>query len=902
MGAANGSVIGLFKMHDGGDPADRLNLVLVAEGYRASEINQFQTDCQDFIDHLFAESPFDEEMVACGFNIYRLEVSSDESGADDPDCDGAGAGTTADTYFDASFCADGEVRRLVAGDSGLVTDTVDAWMPEWVQILVIVNHSTRGGAGGVIAWTTTGGDWKDVAIHELGHSIYGLADEYDYLTNLPGETGRDNHPGPEPDEPNVSLESDPAAVKWSAFVTAGAGAPTMSNADCTTPNNDPSPVGAGVVGTFEGADKYHCGAFRPQYRCMMRDTGDDFCVVCEDTIRTVMAEYAAPATTGDITLETMSVAFEDVPEGTSTVRPIQFAVDTCLPVTFIVTATPAAPFAVDSEPLLVSTPDGGSVRVARLWMRYTCDAAGTSHTDSVTIELVETGETWVVPLSGNCVQRPNAAVQLVLDQSGSMNDVTAEGRRKSAILQDSAKTFADVAYPETGLGANTYADDAADLMPIQAAGAVDSGAGRQALRNAADGYAPIAGGMTAIGDGVERAREKLDAVGGYDEKAMIVLTDGKETAAKYIAEVADGVIDQSVFAIGLGDGDLIEPTALNALTNSTGGYLLMTGLLTEDDTFLLQKYYLQILAGISNNDIILDPEGRLRPGAATARIPFDVAESDVEINAIALADLTPPVELALETPDGDVIDAAAALADPSVDYAKSSQSILMRTSLPLVVDGRPMLEGRWHALLKLDDEIFKKYLSALDTDSSAAATHDQGASLREHGVKYSVTVQVYSNLRLDVVLSQSGYEPGADVSLTARLFEYGGPFRGSATLTARIVDPNGVETEAVMTHEGEGLFTLATSAPIAGVYTYRVMARGRTRRERDFTREQTRTCAVWQGGDQPSDQPGTGDDGGLPGGFAELFERCCRTVTRLLTYIIFLLLIAILLLAYRLFN
>ena len=68
-----------------------------------------------------------------------------------------------------------------------------------------------------------------------------------------------------------------------------------------------------------------------------------------------------------MTLDTPSLSFDDIPEGTSPVRPIVHAVGTCLPVTFRVSAGPAAPFSVAFDPLVVSTPGGIHVRLARVW-------------------------------------------------------------------------------------------------------------------------------------------------------------------------------------------------------------------------------------------------------------------------------------------------------------------------------------------------------------------------------------------------------------------------------------------------------------------------------------------------------------------------------------------------------
>lgn len=886
MSTSDGYVSGLVKVHDGGAPSDRFNLVLVAEGYQVGEIVQFQSDVDELVEHLFNTSPFDEEALACAFNIYRLEVVSDESGADYPNCDdGSGDGSTVDTYFDASFCADGEITRLMSGDSGLAQTTVEDYLPEWTQVLVIVNDSRRGGAGGSVAWTTTGSfDWKDVFIHELGHSAFGLADEYDYYAGG-DEEGQDNHPGPEPIQPNVSIEPDPSLVKWSSLVNAGSDVPTMNNSDCSTVNNDASPVAVNIVGTFEGAHYYHCDAYRPQYNCMMRTTGTDFCVVCQQEIRDTLSAYAVPATSGAITLDTPSVTFVDIPEGTSTVRPVVFSVDTCLPVTFEVTASPGAPFSIAYEPVVVSNPDSGSVRLARVWVRYECTSSSGSDFDSVTIRLVETGEDWNINLSGNCVPRETAAVQLVFDQSGSMLDMTSEGRLKKDVLKDSARIMADVAYEDTGLGANTYDESAHPLMDTQVAGALVGGAGRTALRNAINNYEPNPSGLTATGDGIEFAKNKLDLAISYDNHAMIVLTDGKDTASKSVEEVSDGVINQTVFAIGLGTAEQINPVTLETLAGATGGYMLMTGLLTQDDGFLLEKFYLQILAGIANNDIILDPEGRLSLDAPTVRIPFDVAETDIEISVVTLANLTAPIEMALEAPNGSIFGPAEAAADPSIKYAKSQDSIMIRSSLPLVSGGTPQREGRWHLLLKLDADVFKRilryFLKQVPDNVEFSAVFQAYLrlleDLRNHGVKYSAVVQTYSNLRMDVTLSQDSHEPGAELLLDAVITEYGGPFRGSANVVADITQPNGSVSTVQLGHEGDGYYSSTIIASNSGLYNARYRANGTTYRGNPFTREQLRTASVWRGGDRPPEtsHPVGGNGGAGPGSGGLIELLCC---------------------------
>lgn len=877
MAASDGTVIGLTKIHDAGLPADRLNLVITGDGYTAAQLSDFQTHADEFVAHLFSTPPFDEEAIACAFNVYRLDVASDESGADEPDCGGDGAGTSVDTYFDSTYCFDGSTDRLLYGDTNIVSDTLDTYLPEWTQALVLVNGSKRGGGGGSMAFlSTSSSDWKDVAIHEMGHSVFDLADEYD------NDQPEDSYTGGEPMRANVTIEPDPTLVKWNSLVTAGADIPTWENTNCATGNPGPAPGGADIVGTFEGASRFNCGIYRPRDLCKMRQSiHATFCPVCEDQIRTVMATYAAPSVTGDISLETASLTFDDIPEQTSTVRAVTWLVDSCLPVTFSVVTPPNAPFSVAYDPIVVSTPGEGAIRQAKLWIRYDAGAAGSSANDSVEVEILETGQTDVITLTGNAVTRPTAAIQLVLDRSGSMLDTTSEGRTKEEVLRDSARILADVAYPETGLGVTTYDQDAQDVLEIVAAGPMAGGAGRTALAGAVESYAANPSGMTATGDGIERAKQKLDAATAYDDHAMIVLTDGKDTASKSVAEVADGVINQRVFAIGLGTAEQIDPATLTTLAGATGGYTLMTGLLTPDDTFTLEKYYLQILAGATNQDIILDPEGHLSLGGiTTTKIAFDVAETDIEITAVVLSSFPEALFVGLESPDGTLFNASDIGPDFSVTVSRRSH--VLRAALPLVDSdtGQGYRQGRWHLVLRLDEKEVIKILenrgqSGSPNNPREVAKHSELLEeLRLHGVAYSAIVQTYSNLSLAVDVSQSDTAPGADIAMKARLSEYGGPLQGSASITVELTEPDGDVHHIAMSHEGDGCFVAITDAPFAGLYKMRFLARGFTYRERPFTRELTRTVSIYNptdNGGRPNDNPSGGDDHG--GAIGDLI--CC---------------------------
>ena len=116
MGTSDGQVLGATKIVDGGPAEKRWNVVIVSEGYRDSEMAQFAEDAKQFGVALLSAAPFDRLRAA--INLYRVDVTSKESGAKDPvKCQGTGAKPK--TYFDASFCTTGFVVFW--------WETVDGW-------------------------------------------------------------------------------------------------------------------------------------------------------------------------------------------------------------------------------------------------------------------------------------------------------------------------------------------------------------------------------------------------------------------------------------------------------------------------------------------------------------------------------------------------------------------------------------------------------------------------------------------------------------------------------------------------------------------------------------------------------------------------------------------------------
>jgi len=222
MGASDGRVVGTTRIVDNGDVSERWNLVIVAEGYRETELPQFALDAQSFVDTLAATPPFDGLMSA--LNVFRVDVASTDSGADDPAAC-KGSGRTAATFFDASFCNSGIQRLLIVDNLG-VFNVVNAEVPEWHMIMVVVNSAVYGGSGGQVAVFSLAAGANEIALHEMGHTAFGLADEYEFFAGCGRDTDRNHHPAREPVEPNVTINSNRTTIKWRNLIAAATPVPT----------------------------------------------------------------------------------------------------------------------------------------------------------------------------------------------------------------------------------------------------------------------------------------------------------------------------------------------------------------------------------------------------------------------------------------------------------------------------------------------------------------------------------------------------------------------------------------------------------------------------------------------------------------------------------------------------
>ena len=138
-----------------------------------------------------------------------------------------------------------------------------------------------------------------------------------------------------------------------------------------------------------------------------------------------------------------------------------------------------------------------------------------------------------------------------------------------------------------------------------------------------------------------------------------------------------------VFAIGLGTADQLNPAALDDLVSGTGGFLLLTGNPGLDDQILLKKYFAQILAGVTNGVIVVDPDGFV-PLDGEAIVPYDLTSADSRSDVIVLGDAANLLTVLLEAPDGSTLDGSS-----GADLVLTEQYQTLRVALPLLWSPAP---------------------------------------------------------------------------------------------------------------------------------------------------------------------------------------------------------------------
>lgn len=218
---------------------NRINIVILGDGYMEHELEKFSLDVVKINNDLFKEEPFNS--YSAYFNVFAIKVPSNVSGAAlDPSM-------LIDNYFGSSYNVAGIDRLLVPMRSWKVNEVLATHFPQYDQVIMMVNHTKYGGSGGWLATSSTHSSASEITIHEIGHSFSKLSDEYFAGDQYLRETA------------NMTKTTHPDSVKWKNW------------------------MGQFGIGTYQ----HCCGGnsgnwYRPHEDCKMRFLGRAFCSVCKE--------------------------------------------------------------------------------------------------------------------------------------------------------------------------------------------------------------------------------------------------------------------------------------------------------------------------------------------------------------------------------------------------------------------------------------------------------------------------------------------------------------------------------------------------------------------------------------------------------------------------------------------
>lgn len=248
-------------------------MTIMGDGFTASEQDAFIENAQSVVDHIFGGgeenfaglAPFNQYKHL--FTIYAIEVVSEESGVNkdfDEEIyeDVNMEDYVVNNYFGSSFYY-GSYETETPIERALVIENynkVNELKKPYSAVEVVICNSNRwGGTGGQTAVISKNSNNGRMLAHEIGHTLASLADEYYY----PEDNNFNGH-----EAINMTSTNNLEEIKWAEFVGQdGIGAfPLSHNVDRNHPLFDDS------------TDNW----FKPSEQCMMRDTNEEFCRVCEE--------------------------------------------------------------------------------------------------------------------------------------------------------------------------------------------------------------------------------------------------------------------------------------------------------------------------------------------------------------------------------------------------------------------------------------------------------------------------------------------------------------------------------------------------------------------------------------------------------------------------------------------
>lgn len=500
-------------------------------------------------------------------------------------------------------------------------------------------------------------------------------------------------------------------------------------------------------------------------------------------------------------------------------------------------------------------------------------------------------QTWTIPLTTEITPPVALDVALVVDRSGSMNDVLGSRVKIDAAVAAS-QLFVELLRPDIDdrvgvVRFNELADVVVAMSPVSSTNAPT----QATIRSLVQSSIPPVTGNTAIAAGsifgireIEKPRATTPAA---LTRALIVLTDGIENTGfedppgsgtwvsinggQMLRPLpATGTVSTSpftrpagieIYVVGVGTTGQVDPTQLSALAGDPGHVFRVDQELTGTHYFQLEKYFTQIFMDIVGTASVLDPMYWISPGDKH-EIDFDVLRGDVNALVVIYDFEGKRLPFWCISPQGEILDPLSIPPGFQLRAAATNEARVVEFKMPLNEPDR--YAGRWKVVVEHPGKVCFGMPPAKRDNIGFVSKKCRGSKVP---VLYGIAIGVGSNFRMAPFVTPAPVYVGDPILLTALVSEAGLPVTG-CTVTVEATAPGGATSSQTLfddgahadggRHDGEYANTF-THSFVPGVYHFKFTTVGTSRDGEPVVREAVRDKPVLARDPVPPD--GHGRDG-----------------------------------------
>ena len=266
----------VVAIHKSGDPATKVDLLLMGDGYTAEEQDGFIAKAVELTEILFSTSPFKERKD--DFNVWAIAPPAAESGVSRPSTN-----TFRDSPIGATYDAFRSERYVLTFDNKSMRRIASSAPYDFIEILT--NSEVYGGGGiyGLYSTAAANSEWAPyLFVHEFGHHFAGhVAPNTPLPTSWPKDAFEKHSLAYQEIRQQMRADDVPEAEMNTLF---------RDNQDFVENLFEESGQ-KGVVGAFEGGNYQAEGYYRSAQNCLMFTRTEAFCAVCAEAIGKVIDEY-----------------------------------------------------------------------------------------------------------------------------------------------------------------------------------------------------------------------------------------------------------------------------------------------------------------------------------------------------------------------------------------------------------------------------------------------------------------------------------------------------------------------------------------------------------------------------------------------------------------------------------